>query len=85
MKNIIEKFKYNRKGITLISLVVTIVVLLILAGITIGTLAGDNGIIKNANDSKEQTQIANEKEIIDRATVQAMGNNPHGNIVEKEL
>ena len=85
MKNFIEKFKYNRKGITLISLVVTIVVLLILAGITIGTLTGDNGIIKNAIDSKEQTQIANEKEIIDRATVQAMGNNTNGNIVEKEL
>lgn len=36
----------RNKGITLISLVVTIVVLLILAGITIGTVFDDNGIIK---------------------------------------
>ena len=85
MKNLIEKLNYNRKGITLISLVVTIVILLILAGITIGAITSDNGIIKNANDAKEQTQIANEKEIIDNATVQAMGNNERGNLVRDEL
>ena len=39
----------ERKGITLIALVVTIVVLLILAGVTISTLTGDNGIITRAN------------------------------------
>ena len=38
--------KKRQKGITLISLVVTIVVLLILAGITISTVFSDNGIIK---------------------------------------
>ena len=37
-----EELKYGKKGITLISLVVTIVVLLILAGVTIATLSGDN-------------------------------------------
>ena len=37
--------KSNSKGITLIALVITIIVLLILAGITIATLTGDNGII----------------------------------------
>lgn len=36
--------KSNSKGITLIALVITIIVLLILAGITIATLTGDNGI-----------------------------------------
>ena len=40
-----SKFK-NNKGITLIALVVTIVVLLILAGISINALIGDNGLIK---------------------------------------
>lgn len=42
MKELKEEFKYGRKGITLISLVITIIVLLILAGVTIATLTGDN-------------------------------------------
>ena len=42
----------NSKGITLIALVVTIIVLLILAGITIAMLTGDNGIITRTNTSK---------------------------------
>ena len=77
--------KVNKNGITLIALVITIVVLLILAGITIGVITSDNGIIKNTNNAKEQTEIDNEKEIIDEATVQAMSNNKYGNIKEDEL
>ena len=42
----------NQKGITLVALVVTIVVLLILAGTSIAMLSGDNGIITNAQNSK---------------------------------
>ena len=80
----INKLK-NQKGITLLVLVVTIIILLILAGITIGTLTGDNGIIQNAGEAKEETEIANEKEILEKATVQAMGNNKYGNIEESEL
>ena len=52
----------NKKGITLIALVITIVVLLILAGITIATLTGDNGIITRANDAKTNTEKAEEDE-----------------------
>ncbi len=44
-------FKKN-KGITLLVLTVTIVVLLILSGITISMLTGENGIIKNTRKSK---------------------------------
>ena len=76
---------HEKSGITLITLAVTIIILLILAGITIATITSDNGIIKNANDAKEQTEIAEEKEIVDRATIQAMGNNKRGNLVEDEL
>ena len=75
----------EKSGITLITLVVTIIILLILAGITIATITRDNGIIKNANDAKEKIEIAEEKEIVDRATIQAMGNNKRGNLVEDEL
>ena len=48
------------KGITIISLVVTIVVLLILAGVSISTLVGENGIVDNAKKTQNNTyyQIA---------------------------
>lgn len=46
-----EKSRKN-KGITLIALVITIIVLLILAGVTIATLTGDNGILTQANKAK---------------------------------
>ena len=52
----------NKKGITLIALVITIVVLLILAGITIATLTGDNGIITRANQAKTETEQAEKEE-----------------------
>ena len=55
------KFK-NAKGITLIALVITIIVLLILAGVTIATLTGNNGILGKANDAKTQTEQAKEDE-----------------------
>ena len=56
-------FKGRReKGITLIALVITIIVLLILAGVTIATLTGDNGILGKANDAKMQTEQAKEDE-----------------------
>ena len=48
----------KNKGITLISLVVSIVVLLILAGITIGTIFDDNGIIKKAQEAANATEEA---------------------------
>ena len=46
------------KGITLISLVVTIIVLLILAGVSIAMLTGDNGILSQANKAKKETEDA---------------------------
>ena len=79
-----QKMK-KEQGITLLVLVITIIILLILAGITINAITGDNGIIGNAGQAKEETEIANEKEIIEKATVQAMGNNKYGNIEQSEL
>ena len=54
--------KQKEKGITLIALVVTIVVLLILAAVSIGMLTGENGIIKQAVEAKDETIIGKEKE-----------------------
>ncbi len=58
--------KKGEEGITLIALVVTLVVLLILAAITINFLVGDNGIFKTANDAKIQHRIG---EILDELNV----------------
>ena len=49
--NLKQKFKKNQ-GITLIALVVTIIVLLILAGISIAMLTGQNGILNRATEAK---------------------------------
>ena len=57
-------YEKQDKGITLIALVVTIVVLLILAGVSIQMLGGENGIIKQAVESKDKTKEANAKEKI---------------------
>lgn len=62
MKNLKERLRNNKRGITLISLVVTIVVMLILAGVSVGLLLGDNGIIKQASRAKEETEKAGERE-----------------------
>ena len=48
----------STKGITLISLVVTIIILLILAGVSINLLLGENGIIKRAGQAKEEYENA---------------------------
>lgn len=52
----------KNKGITLIALVITIIILLILAGISIATLTGENGLLTKANIAKEKTQKASAKE-----------------------
>ena len=56
MKNLKEELKFGKKGITLIALVITIIVLLTLAGITITTLTGENGILTNAQNASGQTK-----------------------------
>ena len=67
LKNI---FKEN-KGITLIALVVTIIVLLILAGISISMLTGQNGILNRTVEAKEKTEVADENEKVKLAIISA--------------
>lgn len=63
MKN---KFEKNL-GITLIALVVTIVVLLILSGVTISMLTGQNSILNKAGESNQKTEETQEKENLELA------------------
>ena len=65
-KNIVKK----QTGITLIALVITIIVLLILAGVSIATLTGNNGILTQANQAKENNNSAAAKE---KVQVEALG------------
>ena len=60
------KFK-KQKGITLIALVVTIIVLLILAGVSIAMLTGNNGILTQGKRAKEETTVGHEKEAVQMA------------------
>lgn len=67
MKNVKDCLKFRNGGITLIALVITIIVLLILAGVTIAALSGDNGILTRASESKGKTEKAQEKEGVELA------------------
>ena len=53
----------NNKAITLIALVITIIVLLILAGVSIAMLTGENGILNQASKAGSSTQVAEAKEL----------------------
>ena len=69
------KHKKNKNsGITLIALVITIIVLLILAGISIMMLSGNNGILKRAGEAKEKTVIGQEQEFVNLAHTSAYVN-----------
>ena len=71
MKGMFEQ----RKGITLIALVITIVVLLIMAGFSVSVMVGDNSVIDQAKNSKEEMEIAQWEEKINGAIVEAEGEN----------
>lgn len=61
---------YNSRGITLIALVVTIIVLIILAGVSINLVLGDNGIITKAKQAKEQYEMAQVKEKLEMTIIE---------------
>ena len=73
----------NRRGITLIALVITIIVLLILAGVSIATLTGDNGLLTKAQQAKEENKKASDRDLIAMAVSEAqIGNNGYQKLDE---
>ena len=66
------KKKVENAGITLIALIVTIVILLILAGVTLNLVLGDNGIISKAKEAKEKTIAAQQKESLELSYIDAI-------------
>ena len=63
------------KGITLIALAITIIVLLILAGITIVTLTGENGLLNKAKTAGERNKYATAEEKVKLAVMSSIGTN----------
>ena len=83
MKQNLKERVNGKNGITLIALVITIIVLLILAGVTIATLTGDNGILTKAQNAKEKNAQKTVEEQINLA-VQASRIN-EGLVINKEI
>lgn len=77
MKELKEELNYGKKGITLISLVITIIILLILAGVTISALVGNNGILNQATKASKVTEnsVATEEKRL----------NEYGNIIDSYI
>ena len=69
------KLKKSEKGITLIALVITIIVLIILASVSIAMLTGENGILNKATTAKERTLEAEDEEKVKLAVLAARDNN----------
>ena len=70
--NAFVNIKDETSGITLIALIITIIVLLILAGISIATLTGDNGVLNKASDSKIVSALGTAKDEINLKAQEAM-------------
>ena len=83
MKQNLKERVNGKNGITLIALVITIIVLLILAGVTIATLTGDNGILTKAQSAKEKNAQKTVEEQINLA-VQASRIN-EGLVIDKDI
>ena len=68
-----SKEKLKNRGITLITLIITVIVMLILTGVTLSVTIGDNGLVNKAKEAKESTQIAMDKEMLLSAVIGAIG------------
>ena len=62
----------NQKGITLVALVITIIVLLILAAVTIAALGGSNGILTNASKAQTANELGEAEDLINLTANEAI-------------
>ena len=85
MKIYKKKILGREKGITLIALVITIIVLLILAGVSISMLTGDNGILTQAQNAKEETEKASLIEQIQMDILEKQTENSSGDLTKTNL
>lgn len=74
MKEILNR---NEKGVTLVALIVTIIVILVIAGVGVSMLSGENGILRKAAKAKQFTEESTEIEGVRLAASAAMINKQH--------
>ena len=70
-----KRFKNRNKGITLIALVVTVIVLLILAGVSIAMLTGNSGILTQSRNAKIATELSSYKEELELFKIEQISKN----------
>ncbi len=75
----------DQKGITLIALVITIIVLLILAGVSIAMLTGDNGILTKAGDAGTKSAQAEFEESVKLVIAEIVLNDKTGSDAPKDI
>ena len=85
MRGLKDAKKKSNDGITLIALMVTVIVIIILATITIETLSGKNNIIINAGSAKQQAEIESEMKEVGLAANQAKTKNRYGDVEQTQL
>ena len=79
-----QKQKNKQNGITLIALVVTIIVLIILAGVSIAMLVGENGIITQAQRAAQETEQAKRDEEAGLSSLETAIQEALGNVYNEE-
>jgi len=79
------KYFAKKNGVTLIALIITIIVLLILAGVSISNLGGNNGIINNAETAKTRVERSNLQETVQTEIMLEMKKNGGHKLTVAEL
>ncbi len=80
-----KQTRRNVKGITLMALVITVIVLLILSGIGVAMLSGDNGIINRSVNAKDSAAVKSEMRIVEVSSNSAREKNKYGLVEEEKL
>ena len=75
----------ENKGVTLIALAVTVIVLLIISGVTISYMTGENGIINQSKESKKFAGTVEEKEVLNTSVAAAVGKSSKSKVEENNL
>ena len=75
----------ENKGVTLIALAVTVIVLLIISGVTISYMTGENGIINQSKESKKFAGTVEEKEVLNTSVTAAVGKSSKSKVEENNL
>ena len=77
-------YKMKNRGITLIALVVTVIVILVLAGVSISMLTGENGILNRTAEAKEKTNDSQDLEYLKLKATEALMDYYQKNTTESE-